>query len=105
MSQNRQQGGVVITGASSGIGEACALTLDKLGYLVFAGVRRQADADALKAKSSTLMPLMIDVTDGKSIAAAVEVVTQNLGANKLVGLINNAGITVAGPLEFLPLDD
>ena len=63
---------IVITGTSTGIGKACALYLDKLGFKVYAGVRKQADGDNLKKKASDrLIPIILDVTDSESIAAAV----------------------------------
>jgi len=97
-------GAVVVTGASRGIGEACALHLDRLGFLVFAGVRREADGDALKQKAcNRLTPILIDVTDTASITSAVNIVANGVGEAGLAGLVNNAGIAVAGPLEFLPL--
>ena len=103
--QNRPKA-VVITGASKGIGKACALHLDELGFRVFAGVRKQVDADALQAASSAnLTPLFIDVVNSDSIAAAAESVTQQVGQDGLWGLVNNAGIAVAGPIEFLPVDE
>lgn len=96
---------VVITGASTGIGEACALHLDSLGFTVFAGVRRQVDGDALKSKgSSRLQPVTLDITDEETIHAAADLVKQQFPAG-LTGLVNNAGIVVAAPLEFVPLDD
>ena len=98
--------GVVITGTSTGIGAACALHLDKLGFCVFAGVRKDADGDALKQKSSgRLTPVCIDVTDAATIASAAKTVTAAVGEAGLTGLVNNAAIAVAGPLEFLPIDD
>ena len=98
-------GTVVVTGASTGIGEACALFLDQKGFKVFAGVRKQADADALKQKASDcLVPLFLDVTDENQIAEAAESVANAVGDIGIVGLINNAGIAVAAPLEFVPLD-
>lgn len=91
---------VVVTGASTGIGEACALRLDRLGFRVLAGVRKAEDGEALRAKASDrLRPVLLDVTDGGSIARAARDV------GRLSGLVNNAGIVVAGPLEFLPPDD
>ena len=64
---------VVITGASTGIGAACALHLDQLGWRVFAGVRKQADAEAIRAQGSPrLTPISLDVTDTVSISTAVE---------------------------------
>ena len=97
---------VLITGASTGIGEACALALDRAGFRVFAGVRREADADALRQQASgRLEPVMLDVTDDASIAAAAKTIAAAAGAAGLAGVVNNAGISVAGPLEFVPLDD
>ena len=97
---------VVITGASTGIGEACALHLDSLGMRVFAGVRKVADGEALVAKaSSRLMPVRIDVTDSESMASAAKLILGELGDGGLDGLVNNAGIAVAGPLELLPIED
>lgn len=97
---------VLITGASTGIGEACALHLDQLGWRVFAGVRKDADGDALRAKSSPrLLPVRIDVVDPGSIVAAHETVARELGDRGLDGLVNNAGIAIAAPLEFVPIED
>ncbi|MBD2503711.1 SDR family NAD(P)-dependent oxidoreductase [Anabaena azotica] len=97
------KGVVMITGASSGIGEACALLLDKLGFCVFAGVRKDIDAQKLQEKASQrLIPIFLDVTDTDSIAFAVETVKNTVG-DEILGLVNNAGIAVPGPLELLPI--
>jgi NAD(P)-dependent dehydrogenase (short-subunit alcohol dehydrogenase family) len=99
-------GAIVITGASTGIGRACALHLVDKGHRVFAGVRKDADGDALVADArGDLVPLIIDVTDQSSIAAAAKVVDDAVGTAGLLGLVNNAGIAVSGPLEYLPIDD
>jgi NAD(P)-dependent dehydrogenase (short-subunit alcohol dehydrogenase family) len=96
----------VITGASSGIGRACALTLDRAGFRVFAGVRSEEDAAGLRRDASAdLVPIVIDVTDTESIAHARDEVARAVGASGLAGLVNNAGIGIAGPLECMPLDD
>ena len=96
---------VVITGTSSGIGRACALTLDRNGFRVFAGVRKEADGDALRAAASdALMPVHIDVTDAKSIEAMTAQVAARVGEAGLSGLVNNAGTTLPCPVEYLPLD-
>jgi NAD(P)-dependent dehydrogenase (short-subunit alcohol dehydrogenase family) len=98
------QKAVVITGASTGIGAACALHLDRLGFRVFAGVRKPADGEALQRQASDqLTPILIDVTDAASIAAAADTVAAAVGEAGLAGLVNNAGIGVVGPLEFLPI--
>ncbi len=97
---------IVITGASTGIGRACAVYLDALGYAVYAGVRRDADGDALRAAASPrLTPLRIDVTDADSIAAARAVVEAAAAGRGIKGLVNNAGVAVGGPMEFVPLAD
>jgi NAD(P)-dependent dehydrogenase (short-subunit alcohol dehydrogenase family) len=97
---------VLVTGASTGIGRACAIEMDQLGWSVFAGVRREEDAVSLTAEGSErLRPVSIDVTDPGSIAAAVEVVEAERGEEGLQGLVNNAGVAIPGPLETLPLDD
>lgn len=96
----------VITGASTGIGAACALHLDGLGWQVFAGVRQPADGEALRQQASDrLTPLLLDVTDPADIAAAAATVTTAVGEGGLAGLVNNAGIALGGPLEFLPIAD
>jgi NAD(P)-dependent dehydrogenase (short-subunit alcohol dehydrogenase family) len=98
--------GIVITGASTGIGAACAFALDRLGFRVFAGVRRASDGEALRARgSSKLTPIILDVTDTPSIARAAETVREAVGSSGLAGLVNNAGMVVAGPLEVLALND
>jgi NAD(P)-dependent dehydrogenase (short-subunit alcohol dehydrogenase family) len=97
---------VVITGASSGIGKACALHLDQLGFRVFAGVRREIDSATLQREASAgLTPIFLDVTDAASITSAVDTVTAVVGETGLGGIVNNAGIAVAGPLEFLPIPE
>jgi NAD(P)-dependent dehydrogenase (short-subunit alcohol dehydrogenase family) len=96
------RGAVVITGASSGIGRECALYLDSRGYRVFAGVRKTADGDALaQAASPRLTPVIIDVTDERTISEAAAQVEKSVGDGAFVGLVNNAGIGVGGPVEFL----
>lgn len=95
---------VLITGASTGIGRACALHLDRLGWQVFAGVRRAEDAAAIKAVASpALEPLLLDVIQADQVAAAAEQVSGLVGARGLDGLVNNAGISIGGPLEFVPM--
>src|SRR3954471_14417569 len=98
MAQQRR-GAVVITGASTGIGATCAAHLSSLGFRVFAGVRKPEDAE--RAREAGHEPLTIDVTDPESIRSAVE----QVGDAPLSGLVNNAGIAVAGPLEFIPIDE
>lgn len=101
---------VVITGASTGIGAACARHLDALGFTVFAGVRREEDGVALVTSiSPRVRAILLDVTDSASIAAAAQGVEQTLATIApnagLAGLVNNAGIAVPGPIEAVPLAD
>lgn len=97
---------VLVTGASTGIGRATALWLDSRGWRVFAGVRKEADAESLReAASDRLVPTILDVTDPTQIAAAADGIAAEVGAAGLDGLVNNAGIAVPGPLETLPIDD
>jgi NAD(P)-dependent dehydrogenase (short-subunit alcohol dehydrogenase family) len=96
---------VLITGASSGIGKACALHLDEMGYKVFAGVRKQADADNLKKEASgNLKTVILDVTNSQSIKEAVNYISEQTNGN-LYGLVNNAGIGRGGALEVTPMDE
>jgi len=97
---------VLITGASTGIGRATALHLDRRGFRVFAGVRRGVDADGLRSEGSErLAPILLDVTDIGSIEAAAKTVSAEPGGHGLAGLVNNAGVALGGPLEFVPLDE
>src|SRR5918998_1042459 len=91
-------GTVVVTGASTGIGEATVLHLREIGFTPVAAVRKDSDAERLEGLG--LRTTRIDVTDVDQIAAAREA----LGEEPLAGLVNNAGIAVAAPLEFLPID-
>jgi len=103
MASNRS---VVITGASTGIGRATALRLDHAGFRVFAGVRREADAESLRNEGSPrLEPLLLDVTDPRAIEAAAKRVDAEVGSAGLSGLVNNAGIGIGAPIEFLDLDE
>jgi NAD(P)-dependent dehydrogenase (short-subunit alcohol dehydrogenase family) len=80
--------------------------MDAGGWRVLAGVRREEDAEALRAAASErLVPLMLDVTDEGQIAAAAERIGGEVGEAGLDGLVNNAGINLSGPLETISLDD
>jgi NAD(P)-dependent dehydrogenase (short-subunit alcohol dehydrogenase family) len=89
---------VVVTGASSGIGRATAIRLARGGWRVFGGVRRDEDARSLAEQG--VEPLRLDVTDAAEIAAAADAV-----GGELHGLVENAGIAIAAPLELVPLEE
>jgi NAD(P)-dependent dehydrogenase (short-subunit alcohol dehydrogenase family) len=96
---------VVVTGTSSGIGFAACQALIRHGFRVFGSVRKHADANRLKAQLGTsYAPLIFDVTDPDSVNEAAAVVKQLTGEQPLSGLVNNAGIAVAGPLAYLPVE-
>jgi NAD(P)-dependent dehydrogenase (short-subunit alcohol dehydrogenase family) len=97
------RGYVVITGASTGIGEACAHHLAGLGFNVFAGVRKQEDAE--RVAGPRIEPVMLDVAEDASVSAAADQIAAAVAGRGLAGLVNNAGIAVAGPLEFIDLAD
>jgi NAD(P)-dependent dehydrogenase (short-subunit alcohol dehydrogenase family) len=91
-------GVVLVTGATTGIGEATAFHLRELGFEPLAGVRRHEDAERLEGRG--LRTLKLDVTDEAHISACRDAV----GDGALAGLVNNAGVAVAAPVEFVPLD-
>lgn len=102
----QDMGAVVVTGSSTGIGRATALLLDGLGFKVFAGVRKEEDAESLRqAASPRLTPLFIDIADRDSVAQAAATVTRTLEGQGLAGLVNNAAASFVGPLECSPWED
>ncbi len=97
---------VLVTGASTGIGEATALHLVERGHRVFAGVRRADDGERLQEQAGAgLTPVMLDVTDEAQVEAAAREVGDQLGTTRFAGIVNNAGVARGGPLEYLPLDE
>ena len=88
---------VLVTGASTGIGAAAAKALRDKGLEVYAGVRKAEDAE--RAREAGLQPVTVDVTDAATIAAAVEEV------GSLQALVNNAGVAVSGPVEYVPIEE
>ncbi|MCE9522657.1 MAG: SDR family NAD(P)-dependent oxidoreductase [Alphaproteobacteria bacterium] len=100
------QRSVVVTGVSTGIGWGAAKVLTKAGFKVFGSVRKEADAKRLQTElGANFVPLIFDVTDEKAAKAATSVVRAGLNGQKLFGLVNNAGISVAGPLLYIPVDE
>lgn len=97
---------VVITGVSTGLGRGTAEDLAAHDYHIFGSVRREKDAAELQAKlGKNFTPLLFDVTDEAAIRVAADKVAQVLNAQGqgLTGLINNAGMSLNGPLMHLPL--
>ena len=97
---------VVVTGASTGIGWGCVKILTAAGFHVFGSVRKPADAERLTQEfGANVTPLLFDVTDQVAVANAARDVEQALDGETLAGLVNNAGIAVAGPLIYLNVED
>jgi len=93
---------VLITGASGGIGRAAARELLARGWEVFGGVRREEDARSLRAElGAGFRPLLIDVTDPRSVGEGAEAVEAALGGANLEALVNCAGIARLGPAACL----
>ncbi|WP_448382552.1 SDR family oxidoreductase [Desulfosoma sp.] len=102
------KGSVLISGASTGIGRATALLLDRQGYRVFAGVRSPEAAQQLSAQGSKrLSPVLLDVTKAEDIEGVYRLIgaQPDIQEHGLRGLVNNAGTVISGPLEFLPMED
>ncbi len=96
----------VVTGASTGIGRAIAKSLTEAGWRVFGSVRKEADAASLQSElGERFTPLIFDVTDNDAIRRGADIVREALNGRTLNGLVNNAGIAVAGPLRHIPLEE
>src|SRR5918996_2317979 len=99
-------GAVLVTGASTGIGEATARHLGERGHRVFAGVRKSSDGERLRAAGNgRVTPVELDVTDQSQIEEVVGAIAAEVESDGLLGVVNNAGIALGGPVEFLELDD
>src|ERR1700735_4210521 len=93
---------VVVTGVSTGIGRGTTKVLVAKGFRVFGSVRKQADADHLQKEfGNGFVPLLMDITDADAVHEAAQKVGSMIGDRNLVGLVNNAGIVVSGPLLYL----
>jgi NAD(P)-dependent dehydrogenase (short-subunit alcohol dehydrogenase family) len=96
----------VVTGASTGIGNATALRLARAGWTVYATVRRDDDAQRLRNDGAGMIrPVIMDIENADSIADAAAHIDEVCGTQGLAALVNNAGVAIAGPLEFLPIDE
>ncbi len=89
------QKAILVTGASSGIGKRTAEYLVKQGYFVYAGARKEKDIADLSANKN-MLGVRLDVTIQEDIDKAVALITKE--GRGLYGLVNNAGVTVFGPL-------
>jgi len=97
---------VLVTGSSTGIGAACVARLASIGYRVYAGVRRDEDGERLRLEHGpSVEPVRLDVTAPEQIEAVAARLTRETGSAGVHGLVNNAGVAVAGPLEFLPIEE
>lgn len=85
---------VPVTGASTGIGQACALHLDRLGHRVYAGVRREEHAQELAERGPRIVPVFLDVTNQAQVDTAARQIAGDNGG--LDGIVNNAGIITGG---------
>lgn len=93
---------IAITGVSTGIGYNTAKYLVEKGFHVFGSVRKQSDADRIKANlGDQFTPLIFDVTDVQGLKIAVDQVKAIIGNTGLKALVNNAGINIFGPLMHL----
>src|ERR1700722_9134018 len=93
---------VVVTGVSTGIGWGTTKVLISKGFRVFGSVRKQADADRLQSEfGNGFVPLLMDITDADAVHQVAQKVGSMIGGRNLVGLVNNAGIVVSGPLLYL----
>ncbi|MBV8727834.1 MAG: SDR family oxidoreductase [Candidatus Eremiobacteraeota bacterium] len=99
----KPRGAVLVTGTSSGIGKAIVEELAEAGFTIFATVRNEADLSAVETLHARVHGILLDVTDRESVAKAAQTVEGS--ATPLEGVVNNAGIAIGGPLEYLPLDE
>ncbi len=97
---------VVITGASSGIGRSCVSGMSRLGWQVFATVRKESDRDQLAGEfGGNVHPVLMDLENEASIAAAAQEIESQLAGRSLDALVNVAGIGMVRPLEYASMKD
>ncbi len=96
---------ILVTGASSGIGWATSLELAEKGWLVFSAVRKEEDAKKLRdASSNQVIPILMDIVDYESVKRGAAEIEKMLEGDGLDALFNNAGISVQGPIEIIPIE-
>ena len=97
---------ILVTGASTGIGYSAVEHLIRSGYGVFGSVRKKEDASRLKSDfGDNFIPLIFDVTDEQAVLDSVETVKSKMGpGDQLISIVNNSGIALGGPIQFLPTD-
>ena len=96
----------LITGTSTGIGEACVARLAELGWTVYAGVRRAEDGDRLKAQhSGDVRPVILDVQNRDDMRRVLDEIAHDVGDRGLQALVNNAGVGTGGPVEYVTEED
>jgi NAD(P)-dependent dehydrogenase (short-subunit alcohol dehydrogenase family) len=97
---------ILVTGASTGIGYSAVEHLIRSGYGVFGSVRKQEDASRLQSDfGDNFIPLIFDVTDEQAVLDSVETVKSKMGpGDQLISIVNNSGIALGGPIQFLPTD-
>lgn len=93
---------IIITGASSGLGKETAKKLAQEGYKIFAGVRKQQDKESLESIHPNITGIFLDVTNEESVQKAFDIISQQ--TKEIFALINNAGIALGGPVEYLPIE-
>jgi len=96
---------ILITGVSTGIGYEATKVFLKNGYSVFGSARKRTDADRLGIEfGDRFTPLIFDITDHQAIERTYNHVKNVTGDTGLAGLINNAGISVNGPIEYIDME-
>jgi NAD(P)-dependent dehydrogenase (short-subunit alcohol dehydrogenase family) len=102
------RGHILVSGTSTGIGRACAFELARRGFSVWAGIRTGEEALSIQQESAgtslSIRPIQLEVNDLASIRAAEKEIRSAVGEEGLCGLVNNAGICVVGPVEFISLE-
>jgi NAD(P)-dependent dehydrogenase (short-subunit alcohol dehydrogenase family) len=103
--KNKSVKSVLVTGASTGIGRATSLELAGKGWRVFSAVRKEADAKKLtEASSGKITPVIMDIVDYESVKRGAREIEKMLGGAGLDALFNNAGISIQGPMEIIPIE-